>query len=108
MKNPFLNKKVKKESVVEKYLTKRATLLGGEVRKVKFLGREGAPDRLVMFPNAISVWVETKSLTGKLRPSQEREHERLRSMGQRVEVIRTEHAVDCLIDEMYAASWHSA
>ena len=39
-----------RESDIEKYLVKRVKELGGEVRKVKWVGREGAPDRLVMLP----------------------------------------------------------
>jgi hypothetical protein len=97
MKNPFLNKRVKKESVVEKYIKQRVERFGGQVRKVKFLGHDGAPDRLVLFPANISAWVE-------LRPSQEREHERLREMGVDVEVIRTEAEADRLIDRLYNLS----
>ena len=104
MKNPFLNKRVKKESVVEKHLKQQVERRGGQVRKVKFLGHDGAPDRLVLFPANIAAWVELKSATGKLRPSQEREHERLREMGQDVEVIRTEAEADRLIDRLYNLS----
>ena len=39
-----------RESEVEAYLVKRVKALGGEVRKVKWLGRNGAPDRLAMLP----------------------------------------------------------
>jgi hypothetical protein len=72
--------------------------MGGEVRKVQWIGRRGAPDRLVMLPEVrindpaaalppVSVWVELKA-PGRSRPSPPaREHERMRRMGQRVEVI---------------------
>ena len=96
MRNPFLKKKIAKESVVEKYLKRRVEEAKGEVRKVKFLDRNGAPDRLVMFPGVL-VWVELKSEVGKLRPEQEREHARLFLMGQDVHVIREKHEVDILI-----------
>ena len=39
-----------RESVIEQYLVDRVKALGGEVRKVKWIGRRGAPDRLVMLP----------------------------------------------------------
>lgn len=39
-----------RESDIENYLVKRVKALGGEVRKVKWIGRRGAPDRLVMLP----------------------------------------------------------
>ena len=40
------------EAKIEKYLCDRVKMLGGEVRKVKWIGRRGAPDRLVMLPEA--------------------------------------------------------
>lgn len=39
-----------RESQIEKYLCDRVKELGGEVRKVQWIGRRGAPDRLVMLP----------------------------------------------------------
>lgn len=44
MKRPLL------ERDIEKRLVQRAKELGGEVRKVKWIGRSGAPDRLLMLP----------------------------------------------------------
>ena len=39
-----------RESEIEKYLVKQVKAAGGEVRKVKWIGRRGAPDRLAMLP----------------------------------------------------------
>lgn len=39
-----------RERDVEKYLVKRVKDAGGEVRKVKWIGRRSAPDRLVLLP----------------------------------------------------------
>ena len=97
MKNPFLNKRVKKEAVVEKYLKTQVERAGGEVRKLAFIGRQGAPDRVVIFPGLL-VFVELKSAVGKLRPAQEREHERLKLMGQHVVTIREDWEVDFFLD----------
>lgn len=44
------------ERDVEAYLVARAKALGGEVRKVQWVGRRGAPDRLVMLPSSASPW----------------------------------------------------
>ena len=98
MKNPFAKPKVKKESTVEKYLVQEVINAGGEARKVQFIGRQGATDRVVIFPFVI-VWVELKSATGTLRFAQEREHQRLREMGQQVFVIRTKEEVDLYVRE---------
>lgn len=93
-----------RESTVEKYLVERVRVLGGEVRKVQWVGRNGAPDRLVMLPPDAYVddahcciWVELKAPGEKPRPSQVREHERMRKMGQRVEVIDSLEGVDALL-----------
>ena len=93
-----------KESVVEAYLVKQVRRYGGEIRKVKFLGHDGAPDRLVMMPyqrNQLGpcIWVELKSATGKLRPAQVREHARMRALGQYVYVIRTKLEVDAMLQQ---------
>ncbi|MCX7283942.1 MAG: hypothetical protein NTX28_07835 [Novosphingobium sp.] len=81
-----------RESDIEKYLVKRVKELGGECRKIQFIGRPGAPDRLVMLPDVglrtdRTIWVELKAPGKKAEPHQLREHERMRKMGQRVVVI---------------------
>ena len=95
-----------RESDIEKHLVKRVKELGGEVRKVQWIGRVGAPDRLVMLPGfddwdptrgSSTIWVELKAPGAKPRPSQLREHERMRSMGQRVEVIDSIEGVEELL-----------
>ncbi len=91
-----------RESTIEQYLCDRVKVMGGEVRKVKWIGRHGAPDRLVMLPwdgmpfgkSARTIWVELKAPGEKAKPHQVREHERMRRMGQRVEVIDSIEGVD--------------
>jgi len=98
-----------RESTIEAHLVKRVKALGGEVRKVKFIGRNGAPDRLVMLPPmknfaapvvyhyARTMWVEIKATGKKAEPHQVREHERMRKMGQAVYVIDSIEGVDALL-----------
>lgn len=96
-----------RESAIEKYLVRRAKELGGEVRKVQWVGRRGAPDRLVMLPtmpyhspapivyhHPRTIWIELKAPGEKVKPHQAREHERMRAMGQRVEVVDSFERVD--------------
>lgn len=96
------------EAKIEKYLVKQVEAMGGEVRKVKWVGRRGAPDRLVMLPPAnpwalveitaaSTIWVELKAPGKVPEPHQVREHERMRKMGQRVEVIDSMEGVDELL-----------
>lgn len=103
-----------KEHTVEEHLVKRVRELGGEIRKVKWIGRRGAPDRLVMLPEirfgggtttpALTVWVELKNPetivtfpANAHERQQAREHKRMRDMGQRVEVIGTIEQVESLL-----------
>jgi hypothetical protein len=104
-----------RESEIENYLVERVKALGGEVRKVKWIGRNSAPDRVVMLPGTPPiagalpemlapprmVWVELKAPgLAALFPhtpherKQHREHERMRKMGQRVVVIDSFEGVD--------------
>jgi hypothetical protein len=55
--------KIIRERDIEAYLVKRVKAIGGEVRKVKWIGRKSAPDRLVMSPIHGAMWVELKALT---------------------------------------------
>jgi hypothetical protein len=88
----------KRESDIEKHLVKRVKELGGEVRKVQWIGRRGAPDRLVMLPReANCIWVELKAPGEKPRPEQAREHDRMRAMGQLVVVIDSIEGVEELL-----------
>ena len=80
---------------------------------MKWIGRNGAPDRLVMLPmtpcgtgwvtEGCTIWVELKNpQTIKTFPAnaheraQHREHERMRAVGQRVEVVGTIAGVEAL------------
>jgi hypothetical protein len=109
-----------RESTIERHLVERVKALGGEVRKVKWIGRRGAPDRLVMLPERVtpwdgtirpgaiclrnplkhaarSVWVELKAPGVPPEAHQVREHERMRKMGQRVVVIDSIEGVEALL-----------
>jgi len=86
-----------RERDIERYLVAEVKAAGGEVRKVKWIGRRGAPDRLVMLPPGRTVWVELKALGIEAEPHQAREHHRMRCMGQGVVVIDSLAGVDKLI-----------
>jgi len=106
-----------KEHNIEDHLVKRVRELGGEVRKVKWIGRRNAPDRLVMVPPVIrstnprslnsqprTLWVELKNPETILtfpadahERAQAREHKLMRDMGQRVEVIGTIEQIESLL-----------
>ena len=86
-----------RESDIEDYLVRRAKAFGGEVRKVKWIGHRGAPDRVVFLPGTRLYWVELKRPGGTAEPHQAREHARMRGMGQTVLVIDSLAAIDALL-----------
>ena len=101
-----------RESVIEKYLVKQVKAVGGEVRKVQWIGRNSAPDRVVMLPSkrmaqtidcawcnpqGLTVWVELKAPGVEPEPHQLREHKRMRLVGQTVLVIDSLEGVDELL-----------
>lgn len=90
-----------RESLIEAYGKKRAEAEGGVVRKVKWIGRKSAPDRVLMLPKSpfhhhspLTVWVEFKATGEKPTAAQLREHERMRTVGQVVLVWDSIEAID--------------
>lgn len=85
-----------RESKVEKKFCDKVKDKGGMAYKFVSPGHIGVPDRLVLYPvpperrRLIAehvYFVEVKAPGKKPRPSQVREHKRLRDMGFNVEVI---------------------
>lgn len=86
-----------RESDIERYLVRRVKAAGGEVRKVKWIGRAGAPDRLVCLPHRMPVFVELKAPGVGLEDHQRREHERLRELNVNVVTIDSIAGIDALL-----------
>lgn len=92
-----------RERDIEGYLVKRVAAMGGEVRKVQWVGRRGAPDRLVMLPQRSPwkthelFWVELKAPGVKPEDYQLREHARMQALGQRVFVVDSLKGVDGIL-----------
>ena len=71
-----------RESPIERYLVAEVKKLRGEIRKIKWVNRHGAPDRLVWIPGWRYPKMPEMKATGKeLEPHQTREHKRLKRMG---------------------------
>lgn len=89
------------EAKVEDYLKRRVKETGGHTRKVKWLDRLGAPDRLVwwQFPACCFVEVKAPGEENDLTEMQAREHRVLRETGWPVLVLSTMSQVDEFIEE---------
>lgn len=84
------------ESALEKQLLAKVKGLKGETRKVRWIGRNGAPDRLVMLPHKV-FFLELKAPGKKPTAVQLREHERLRRFGLDVFVADTIEQIEELL-----------
>lgn len=78
--------RVVRERDIERALVKRVKAAGGDVRKMMWVGRRGAPDRLVMLPGR-NILVELKAPGGRISRLQDVEHKRLRAAGFDVRVV---------------------
>lgn len=89
------------EGHVEAYLVKRVKATGGKTRKVRWIGRRAAPDRLIWW-RAPGAWVEVKRFGQRPTPQQEREHARMCEDGWVVEWVDSKEMVDDLISRLTA------
>ena len=71
-----------REKLIEDYLVDQVKILRGEIRKLSWIARRGAPDRLVWIPGwAFPKMPELKAPGKPLEDHQKREHKRLKKMG---------------------------
>jgi Holliday junction resolvase len=75
------------ERKIEAHLVKLAKKHGWFCRKVKWIGRNGCPDRLLISPAGLMIWVEVKAPGKEPTKLQQHEHRQLRTFHQLVYVI---------------------
>lgn len=83
-----------RESQIEMPVVKRAEKAGYFVRKVGWVGRRSAPDRLFSRPDRGVVWIEFKAPGKEVTLAQKTEHERMKAAGMEV------HVCDSIEDAM--------
>lgn len=84
------------ERDVENHLIREVRKIGGDCRKVQWVGRRGAPDRLVMYKGAH--FVELKRPGGKPRRNQLKEIHKLNRHGITAICLTTIAEVDNFIE----------
>lgn len=75
------------ERKIEAHLVKLARKHGWFCRKVRWIGRNGCPDRYLIDPYYDRTWVELKAPGKEPTKQQLAEHARMRSFGETVYVI---------------------
>ena len=78
--------------------------IGVSTRKVRWIGRDGAPDRLILAKGGI--WVELKAPGERPRLNQIIEHDTMRRAGCRVLVIDSVEQIDELVKKCEKNSNH--
>lgn len=90
------------EKTIERKLVEAVKAHNGMCIKLLCDQLTGLPDRMCLFPDHIIVFVEVKSTGKKPRRSQVYIHNKLRTLGFRVEVIDTIEGINNFIKSIYA------
>jgi len=87
------------EGKIENYLIDRVRGSGGRIRKLKWIGRNGAPDRILWWPGRMSVvvFVEVKAPGEKPDGQQEQEIAVMKKDDLYVHVVDSKESIDRLI-----------
>jgi hypothetical protein len=93
------------EGKIQAHLRKLVKAEGGLTRKVRWEGRNGAPDLLVLLNG--TTWVEVKAPGEFPKPHQIEEHRRMRERGADVRVIDTIEGCELLVAELVARRYDS-
>ncbi len=88
------------EKAIEKYLFDEVKQMGGVCLKYSNPNMAGYPDRVVLLPNGVTVWIELKSKSKKPTKLQEIRIASLKGLGHRVFVIDSKEAVDTVLNEI--------
>lgn len=88
------------EKKIEKELVQEVKKFGGRAYKWVSPGNAGVPDRIVILPNRVPIFVELKTEKGRTTALQELQIERLKQLGQNVEVLYGIESVKQFIKEL--------
>lgn len=83
-----------RESTIERYLVAQVKKRGGRAYKFVSPGNRGVPDRIVIFPDEVPVFIELKAPGGKLSANQKAQIKTLQDLGCDVCVVRSKQEVD--------------
>ena len=91
------------ESTVESKLKALVKRIGGQ--SYKWAGAKGVPDRIVLLPGGVVVFVEIKSSSGRLTELQQVVGERLKSLGCNYYVLRGAEGLEVFEQYLTSLMW---
>lgn len=86
------------EKAIEAYLRRRVEAEGGICLKYSNPNQVGYPDRAVLLPGGVTMWVELKSTGEKPSKLQRERFREMESIGHSVAVLDSKEAVDGFMD----------
>lgn len=89
-----------REAYIERKLVDKVKHKFGLCLKFTSPGFTGVPDRIVLMPNGIICFVETKATGGKIRPRQAYVHKQFRNLGFKVVIIDSIESLNNFINEI--------
>lgn len=92
-----------RENKIEEYLSDKVKrVFGGETRKWVSPGHDGVHDQILFIPGIHAIFVEVKTIDGKLSKTQKREHRRLKETmtTSTFETVYGHEDVDLLIEDI--------
>ena len=91
-----------RESTIESRLVREVRKLGGLCYKFTSPGAPGVPDRIIILPGGLVVFVELKTEIGRLAKIQKWQIEELRKRGANVRVLKGMDQVLAFLEEVKA------
>ena len=82
------------EKDIERYLTKGIEKLGGKCYKWVSTNANGVPDRIVLLPKGIIIFVELKDYKGKVSELQKVQHRIIKNLGFQVYILNSKERVN--------------
>jgi len=91
------------EGKIEAYLKRRVEQTHGQIRKLAWLGRRGAPDRMVWWKGPwgpLLAFVEVKAGLDRFSKVQDQEIQRMRNYGVPVYIARSNEEIDEIVEKV--------
>lgn len=97
-----------KESTIEARLVREVKKRGGLCYKFTSPGSPGVPDRIVILPGGVTVYVELKTEIGRLAKIQKWQIEEMRKRGAKVRVLKGMDQVLAFLEEVDKGEFYPA
>jgi len=92
-----------RENVIEKALVKAVKKRCGLAIKFNSVGYNGVPDRIILLPKGIIIFIELKAPGKQMQPLQEKRNRQLESLGFQVFCLDSLEGIEVILDAVQTA-----